>query len=239
MKWAYLLAVCLIVFTAILLPMSSSAHAQGPELVASFVDEDEGRFPEGPTWVAKIRYPSGEERFVPDPAGPIFVTSREIAAGLFSGTIPSEWDIRKEGDNTIAVFHSNTAKELAVPYGKLQVSATDFRTAGQSAKVADATWRFRQATGLPAAQPAQQPAPPPAPTGQLTSCPTSNSEASRMGGPADSWSLISGTNGTGWHFEGHQSQLTAPSFGRLDTPSGGLKNGQSTNTPVATFWCNG
>lgn len=73
-----------------------------------------------------------------------------------------------------------------------------------------------------------------------SACPISPAQAATLaGGNAGSWSLLPGSEGTGWHYEGAETTLTAPMFGKLDAPSGTFRNGQTTKTIIATFWCNG
>lgn len=100
-----------------------------------------------------------------------------------------------------------------------------------------------QPTRPPTRQPTAQPTSAPA-----DRCPTSPSEvADLIGGDASSWSLLPGTNGTGWKYATGSDAvtMTAPSFGRVDywnstSPNLSIRNGQQAlNVTEATFWCGG
>lgn len=208
-----------------------------------FAYVDATNTPDGqPHWVIQGSFPlSGTTFWWTDPTA-IPVTGSTDAAAWFPGTDSSDWHSIQEGEFVAWVFHSNNGqtKNLSVPFGTLQVSATSFLNAGQVASTQDATWRFGNRNAATTAAPTPAPQPAPAPTGgALTACPTTSDQAALMGGSASAWNVIPSTRSTGWHYEGPSALLAAPGFGRLDTPAGGLRNGQSTRTTVATFWCQG
>lgn len=224
------------IVASIIVGTVTAAQIGGPQMVP-YVDDV--NMVDGPHWVVKIVFPSGITTFAIDPA-PIGINNPTDAASWFPNTQPSDWHSIQEGEFVAWVFHSNNGqtKNLSVPFGTLQVSETGFVTSGQPpASVQDATWRFGNRSAATTPSPAPQPAP--APIGTLNACPTTSNDASLMGGSASAWNVIPSTGATGWHYEGASALLTAPSFGRLDTPAGGLRNGQQTNTGVATFWCQG
>lgn len=73
-------------------------------------------------------------------------------------------------------------------------------------------------------------------------CPATPAQASSLiGGNALNWSVLPNTDNTGWKYGPRAPLVTliAPSFGRLDAPSGSFRNGQTTVAGEATFWCNG
>ena len=206
----------------------------GPQMVP-YVDDV--NMQDGPHWIVKIVFPSGITTFAIDPA-PIGINNPTDAASWFPNTQPSEWRSITEGEFTTWVFHSGRGPISLMPmFGTLDVG--NKLNAGQSVSTADATWRFGNRNAVSITPSAPQPAPAPAPVGTLNACPTTSNDASLMGGSASSWNVIPSTRSTGWHYEGPSALLTAPGFGRLDTPAGGLRNGQSTTTTVATFWCQG
>jgi hypothetical protein len=113
-----------------------------------------------------------------------------------------------------------------------QVRSGNFSCSGDQPEPAATATRTPTENGSATATPV-----PPVTSGQ---CPTTSEEAAELiGGNADSWSTKEEWNGNGWLYGGPVVKLTTPHFGRIDIDGGTLRDGQSAEVSVGTFWCEG
>lgn len=178
--------------------------------------------PEG--WIATLHL-SGDKIVVTEKSG-----TYEIVAGTFR---------RKSGYPSVDAVHNACgllAKEQA--FGASQTPSFPVEAMGFSC---DGKVSVQSQPAQPAPAAVQQPAqaaPAPATTKPGNTCLTLANVTNIIGGA--NWREIPGSNGEGLKYgPATPVMLKAPDHGRLDSPSGSARNGQTTTANEATYWCNG